>query len=199
MKISRLQKQHRAKDSSILRFHYLTPLAICSLCFLLATTSVSADETESKVKAAFLYKFCNYVQWPEYLFPEENSPIVIAVAANESQMAEITSMVSNRYIKNRPLIVRPARSSDDLQGVHVLYVSRDAKTPPGKLIDDSDRIPVLTVSDLESSSSSSIITFLTINNHIRFEISLERAEEVELKLSSELLSVAHKVHDRKRK
>lgn len=209
MMFSRLHKPHRAKSRSVLhslnvrlvglkKFLNLT-LVLLSACTLLVPVSTSADEAESKVKAAFLYKFCDYIQWPAQVFTELDSPIILAVAGTETQVAQITSMVSGRYIGQRALVVRAVNSPDDLRDVHLLYISRNAQTSLDELFANTGSLPILTISDEEAASAASIITFLTIQDRIRFEISLGRANEVGIKLSSELLAVAHKVYEGKRK
>jgi hypothetical protein len=173
-------------------------LIVANFCIFPTAESAAKNETEFKIKAAFLYKFCAYVQWPEHTFPQEDSPIVIAVVDDDNQLAEMLSVVAGRYIVNRPVVIQQIKSSSDLHGVHVLYVSRKSKTTISELITDTKPLPILTVTDAEVPSTPSIIVFLTINNRIRFEVSLAQSKSAGLKLSSELLSVAHKVYKGKR-
>lgn len=145
------------------------------------------------VKAAFIYKFCSYVQWSQTHFITHNSPIFIGVGGDEKLASELEAMVAGRRIDGREFRVKAVRSSDDLHSFHVLYFNskglKNAKTLATKI----NKLPILVVTDTNVAPSFSIINFIEKGRHVRFEISRSRAQEVGLHLSSDLLSVASRV------
>lgn len=161
---------------------------------VLITLPALAAEQEFRLKAAFLYKFCDYVNWPEGTFSKADSPIVVGISGTKYQISEIVSLVGSKYVHNRPFEIRGIKPGDSLQGIHVLYLTRDAKDDIDDFLSLDSKYPILTITDAEKSSELSIINFIIVNHHVRFEISQARADAVAIKLSSQLLSVAHKVY-----
>lgn len=160
---------------------------------LIVLVSGFGFEQESRVKAAFVYRFCDYVSWPETAFEAPDSPIVIGVAGDTAQVNEVRAAVANKQINQRAFQVREVLAENEMQGLHIFYLTRNAKEEVDYYMQAEDLRPILLITDAEKSSPLSIINFLLIDNRIRFEISQVRAEEVSLKLSSELLSIAHRV------
>src|SRR6267142_5432188 len=110
-------------------------LALCTLC---AGASLAADDSpqdiEQRVKAAFLFKFGGYVEWPERVFPRSDSPLVIGVAGADVLAEELSRITSGRTMNGRPVIVRRVRSGEQATGVHVLFVGRSEAGRLGELL-----------------------------------------------------------------
>jgi hypothetical protein len=150
-------------------------------------------DLERRVKAAFLYKFAGYVEWPPACFPDAATPVHIAVLGDERLRSELASMVLGHTVNGRPVSVT-AYSEDSLEGVHVLFVGRSEAARLGKLSDGARRRSVLLVSDVEGAlEQGSVIGFVLNRRRVRFDISLEAASRSGLTLSSRLLSVARTV------
>ncbi|MBV1786669.1 YfiR family protein [Marinobacterium sp. D7] len=160
----------------------------------------NADHDDAKsladqVKAAFIFKFCSYVEWPRELFSSPDSPIVIGTLERDASMARLLKeTVRDRQVGKRPVEIRILPDeTDQVTGVHVLYLG-------GKSRQIHDQItalrgkPVLIVTDqaqgLEIGSS---INFRREDERIRFDISLTSAQTNRLKISSRLLAVARRI------
>lgn len=153
-----------------------------------------AIEQESTVKAAFVYRFCDYVEWPPHAFTDVESPIVLGVAGSKSQISQLQSAVAGRHTGKRGFEVREVKPGESLQGLHVFYLTDDAMNKIEDFTDIESALPILTITDTEKIPSFSVINFIIVNDRVRFEISQARAKALSLKLSSQLLSVAHKVY-----
>jgi len=152
---------------------------------------VSPGETE--IKAAFLYKFTGYVEWPKSSFKDAHSPISIGVVGAEEIADELRRIVSGRSVQGRRLTVTVANSEGELSGVHVLFIGRDA-TARARLIETARQRPILIVTDTpDGLERGSIINFVMVKRRVQFEISVDAAEKAGLALSSRLLSVAVRV------
>ncbi len=170
------------------------------LCGLLLAASLPApgqqDATalERRVKAAFLYKFAEYVEWPEGAFARPNAPVTVGVAGADEVAAELTQVVATRSVDGRPVQVRRLREGDSLAGVHVLFAGRAESARVMALARATPSQPILVVTEAESAlNQGSIANFVMTGGRVRFEIALDNAERRGLKLSSRLLTVAQHV------
>jgi hypothetical protein len=162
-----------------------------------AANARAADDTEpleSRVKAAFLYKFAGFVEWPASSFAGPGTPVTIAVIGAEPIAAELSQMVSGRTVNNRPISVKRLKAGESLAGVHVLFVGADAGSRLNQIAQAAQSRSILTVTEsAEALAQGSIINFVIADRRVRFEISLGAAEKSRLKLSSRLLAVAQQV------
>lgn len=154
----------------------------------------SPQNLEQQVKAAFLFKFSGYVEWPQDAFAEPGSPLVIGVAGDDSLAQELGRVVANRTMNGRAVVVRQVRGGDDLAGIQMLFVGRSQIARLAEL--SAHPRPVLTVTDIAKGlEQGSVINFVTAGNRVRFEVSLDAAKRNTLKIGAPLLSVAMRVQE----
>jgi hypothetical protein len=156
-----------------------------------ATADSDPATLERSIKAAYLYKFLSYVDWPPSSFAQPVSPYVITVAGDDEVLSELTALTRGRTSSNRPVTVKRLNFGDPVAGVHLLYVGQQETSRQGQWLRQAAMRPVLTVTDSDAGlSQGGVINFRQIDGHIRFEVSLAAAERNELKLSSRMLAVA---------
>jgi uncharacterized protein DUF4154 len=160
------------------------------------TAQDSARAIQERVKAAFLYKFAAYVEWPRDAFTEPASPIVIGVAGSDGIARELEQAVLGREVGGRPVQVRrlrPGESAGDC--CQILFVGADNNLGQiAELLARAQGRPVLTVTDADKDHpKGSIINFLAAENKVRFDISRDAAERNGLQLRAQLLGVARQV------
>jgi hypothetical protein len=157
----------------------------------------AAEEPEprlqERIKAAFLYKFTTFVEWPLEAFTAPGSPITIGVVGANSIAHELASASAGRMVSGRPIEVRELASrASSATCCHVLFLGKGQAAMSGELLAEARGHPVLTVTDTDAEHpAGSIINFRVIEDHVRFDISRTAAERNGLRLSSQLLSVAH--------
>lgn len=162
-----------------------------------AYAAEAAEDLEQSVKAAFLYKFASFVEWPAPALPQPDTPITIAIAGSETIVAELSQMVVGRTAQGHPITVRPIRPGDTLAGVHILFVGGSESSRLGQWAQAAQTHSTLLVTDADSAlTRGSVINFVLAERRVRFEISLDAAERSGLKLSSRLLAVAQQVRRR---
>jgi hypothetical protein len=161
-----------------------------SLCLPAWAQGVS----ETSLKAAFVYKFASYVEWPAESFPSPDSPFVIGVLGADDIAAELEGLVHGRSVGNRPAIVRRMKDGEPLTGLHMLFIGRrDAGKVPA-LSRAARALSVLVVSDAERGlEAGSVINLVVADERVGFEVSIEAAERSGLRLSSRMLGVARRV------
>lgn len=175
-----------------------TAAVLVMLLGVFATAASAADGSpqslEQQVKAAFLFKFSGYVEWPQSAFAEPGSPLVIGVTGDEALAVELGRTVANRTMNGRSVSVRKLRADEDFSGVHMLFVGRSQLERLGELV--THPRPILTVTDVARGlEQGSIINFVTVGNRVRFEVALDSARRSALKIGAPLLSVAMRVQE----
>jgi hypothetical protein len=155
-----------------------------------------SDETlEYRLKAAFLYKFAGYVQWPDAAFSRPDAPLTIGILGADAIASELATMIAGRTVNNRTLAVRRLKAGEALTGVNILLIGRSEIARLPQLLPQLQSHAILTVTELEGAlSQGSVINFTLVDRRVRFEISLDAAEKHNLKLSSRLLAVAQQVY-----
>ncbi len=165
-----------------------------SLAFLLVAGPVHAEETppgEYRVKAAFLWNFAKFIQWPTNAFTNDTAPFVIGVLGDDPFGEDLVQTVRDKQINAHPIAVRSFRTAAEAKGCHILFVSA---SETGRLEDIFKSLrgsPVLTVGDSgQFIKTGGMINFVFEGNKIRFQINDDAAKTADLKISSKLLSLA---------
>jgi len=148
--------------------------------------------TEASVKAAFLYKFTGYVDWPPQAFARPGTPVVIGVANGQAVGDAHEALVAGRSIPGRPVDVRHQGKGDSPRGVHLLFVG--GGEPDRALIASAEKDGALVVTEsAQGLDAGSAINFVVSNGHVGFEVSLEAAGRSGLRISARMLAVARRV------
>lgn len=148
--------------------------------------------TESTVKAAFLYKFAGYVEWPSTAFPAPETPLVIGVVNSDDVAGELERLVPGRNINGHPVLVKRVRD-ENIRGVHVLFVGRAAGNAQA-MIRAGQQQGALVVTETEKGlEQGSAINFVPVEDRIGFDVSLDSGEKAGLRISARMLPVARKV------
>jgi hypothetical protein len=150
---------------------------------------------ERKVKAAFLYKFLGYTEFPAAALGEAGAPVVIGVVDADDLAAELTRIVSGRTVLSRPILVKVLRDQEAPAGVHLLFVGGLDAQRVRSVLRAARPAPMLLVTESEDGlRQGSVINFRIVDERVRFDVSLEAADKHSVKLSSRLLTVANLVH-----
>lgn len=159
----------------------------------------AARVTEQSIKAAYLYKFADYVEWPDGVFASESEPLTIGVHGADFLASELREMTAERTVGGRPINVRSIRAVDELADIHILFVSAQSARSLPLLVNAARTYSVLMVTESgDALERGSVINFHPVDQRIRFDVSLESADRNRLKLSARLLAVADHVLPRQR-
>lgn len=145
----------------------------------------------NQVKAAFLYHFGTYVQWPT---AAELEPITIAVLDEPGVVAELAAFLPGRTVQGRPVRVVSIAAIEDVADAEILFVGRAHNSRLESVIARLDERPTLVVTDARDGlDRGAMVNFVLADSRVRFEISVPRANQAGLMLSSRLLSAAVRV------
>lgn len=174
----------------------LVPLAaIAGFVSSADAQSVSTQASERSIKAAYLYKFAEYVDWPALATDLGGSPFTIGVLGSSALADDLLAMTVDRRVDERPVRVLKLTPEDSLDDVQVLFVAGSDRAQLGELLATAQGRPILTVTETPGAlADGSIINFTVVGARVRFEVSLAAAESSRLRLSSRLLAVAENVY-----
>ena len=142
-----------------------------------------ADE----VKAAFLYHFGTYVEWPA----DEADFITIAVLEADALSNLLQQYLVDRTIGDRPVRTRVITNISELTDEQILFIGSSANSRLDELLMALNGRPILVVTDApEGLMDGAVINFVEVGDRVQFEISLASAREAGLTLSSRLLTAA---------
>jgi hypothetical protein len=174
----------------------LVPLIFAVCCMLSGEGYGQASRLEQQVKAAFLFKFGGFVEWPADAFAGGDSPFNIGVIGADDLSEELTHIAAGRQVQNRPVAVRRLHAGDGVSDLHVLFIGLPSASQAGDWLGRARQRSVLTVTDANSEfPPGSVINFVTDDKRVRFEISLDTAQSKRLKISASLIAVALRVRN----
>jgi hypothetical protein len=160
----------------------------------LAQTSAQSSSLERQVKAAYLYKFASYVEWPESALSHQDSPLIIGIIGADAVADELEHIAAGHTINGRAVITRKLRRGDSLTGLHMLFIGHLEKSHLVEIFSEAKSKPLLTVTESEDAHAlGSMINFVATDDRLRFEVALAPAGVAGLKISARMLTAAYKV------
>lgn len=162
---------------------------LCLLAF--ASWRAQAQSKEYQVKAAFLFNFAQFVEWPEAAFADANAPFCIGILGDDPFGAALDEIVRGEKANGHPLIVQRCRNVEDVKNYQILFVSQSESKKLGTILAALKGKNILTVGDMDGfAKNGGVIRFVTEQNKIHFRISLEAAKNANLTISSKVLRLA---------
>jgi hypothetical protein len=166
-------------------------LGLVGACGLAAAQDKASS---AAVKAAYLYKFLFYVELPPQAFAQPDSPLVIGVAGADDVHAELVQALRERSLGSRPLQARRVVEGDSLAGVQLLFVGANIEPRHSPLVRAARERRLLLVTDApDGLKAGACINFVSVRNRVRFEVSLDVAEQHAIRISSRVLALAERV------
>ena len=152
-------------------------------------------QLEYAVKATYLYKFADYVDWPDGTFRAPDAPLVVCLVGNDgvAQLADAL-VAGHTALEGRPVVARRIAAPSRDAGCHVLYVGARSAAATQEAVRAARGLPVLTVTDTRNDDAArGIIAFVIVDNRVRFDVDLAAAAQNHLAISSKLLNLAARV------
>jgi hypothetical protein len=166
---------------------------LLTLVFILLPLSAwgeSAVSKEYQLKAAFLYNFAKFVEWPQGCFSDPETMIRIGVLGADPFGSALEDITRDATIRNRKLMVQRSQRMTELKGCHLLFVCQSEKARLREILASLGNEPILTVSDIEGfTDAGGMIRFYIADRKVRFEINPTCAAQHGLKISAQLLSL----------
>lgn len=187
---------------------YIFAALLLALCIGAQVRADTETAREYQVKAAFLYNFIMFIDWPQAKMPEDNSPVIIGIIGKDP-FKDAFDPVKDKLAKGKKVIVKrfsgleelkkdPAemnRQIDAVRNCHLLFICSSEKKSAKEIIDLIKGNNILTVGDMDKflESEGGMINFVLEDKKVRFEVNLDAAKQADLKIRSQLLRLAVKV------
>jgi len=189
--------RHRPEPAALLARSIVAILSVLLgvCCTPQLLPAQSSQPAEYEVKAAFLYNFAKFVQWPPEAFPSPTAPITICVISDERFQSILGQTLIGKTAQDRPLVVRRLQSPpQDLRQCHIVFVSSAERGTIGDLLTGAKESSVLTVGETDGfAQRGGMVNFVILDNRVRFEINHQSARSSGLRISARLLQLAANV------
>lgn len=147
----------------------------------------------AEVKATYLEKFGDFVEWPDAAFAGPSDPIRLCVIGSDPFGAVLDQASHGQRIGAHPLVLVRLDKIERAPPCHILFAAGSSKQSIADVLDKVRGAPVLTITDgAGNSAAHGIINFVVVSDRIRFQIDEAAAMQSGLAISSKLLSLAIK-------
>jgi hypothetical protein len=151
----------------------------------------ASDSAEYDVKAAFLFNFAKFVEWPPSSFAGPDAPLAICVLGHDPFGATLDNVVQGERANDRLIAVERPPTALAARACQILFVSASERSRFADILRTVDRSRTLTVSDVPGFlEAGGALRFFLAGNHVRFEINAETTESAQFRVSSKLMRVA---------
>jgi hypothetical protein len=172
-------------------------MSLASLILGGSGLEVAADgnaSSEYQVKAAFLFHFAQFVDWPAEAFKGADSPLTYCTLGEDPFHGALEATLNGKMIGARPVRVLHFRQVQAIQECQIVFIGTPEKKLVATMLANLSTSPILTVGDSEDFvQGGGMIGFFLEDNKVRFDINLDAAEHAKLKISARLLALAKTV------
>jgi hypothetical protein len=155
----------------------------------------SAAQLEYNVKAAFLYSFGRYVEWPESQFKDKEAPFVIGICGDNPFGKTLDRIAEKRTIQGRRIEIRKVDPAKGFSGCHMLFIpSLISAEEQQKIIAKAQGMPLLLVGEIPRFAEfGGDVNFFVDDDRVRFEINVDVLRGKKLLIDAKLLSLGKKI------
>jgi hypothetical protein len=172
-------------------------VALFSAIAILTSPAAALEATEPALKAAFLYKFSFFVEWPQTAFATSDSPINLCIVGDDPFGTSLDGIVKGQKVGSRAIAVHRMNSISRNSGCHIVYLADGENSRFGEMLATLRGSNILTVTDENAEGNDvGMINFVMKDHRVRFVIDDAAAASGGLAISSRLLSLALEVKAR---
>jgi Fe-S cluster assembly iron-binding protein IscA len=164
-------------------------IILLSLLCMSADMRMQQEDTNAKIKAVFLYNFTKYIEWPQ-AYKEGN--FVIGILGNNSNLVtELNKMAAQKMAGNQKIEIRLLTTADGANKCHIVFIQPDKGNELGEVIGKCKGKSSLIVTEKAGlARQGAAINFVVQESKQKFELNRGNAEKYNLKVSSNLASLA---------
>jgi hypothetical protein len=160
----------------------------------IAAPPARAQETftsEYEIKAAFLFNFAKFIDWPVKPFIEAESHFTIGVLGRDPFGDALEQTIGGKTVKSRNIVLRRFRHISEYKPCDILFVCESERPALPEIVQRLRKESVLTVSDMpEFGRRGGMIYLFTEDNKVRFSIRTDLTDKAGLRLIARLLSLS---------
>lgn len=160
----------------------------------LAGYSQSTSLPEAELKALFIQKFPNYIDWPKSAFENKRAALRIGVLDSKEIYDALTKLVAGKTFDKREIVVVGSKDIESLMDCHVVFIGDTADVELSKCFEEMKKRPILTIGESpDFTRRGGIIRLFNKGNKLGIEINAPAYKTADLKISSKLLGLANVV------
>ena len=151
----------------------------------------NSQPTEYQIKAAFIYNFARFVDWPTQVFADASSPLIIGVLGRNDFGPSLAQTISGKTVQGHPLQFEMFPSLSQATNCQVLFISASERSHVSKIISTLGAARILTVGETDDFiARGGMIRLRIVDDKVRFDINNSAAKSAGLTISSKLLTLA---------
>lgn len=156
-----------------------------------AVGAVGPRPSEYAVKAAFIYNFARFVEWPASAFAHPEAPLTLCVVGDDPFGAVLDETVRGKTVARHGFFIRRMSHAADAANCHIVFISRSETARLPKVLAALEGKSVMTIGDMEGAAKrGAVMNFLLEGGRVRFAINTEVAKRAGLNLSSQLIKLS---------
>ena len=182
-------KRHMRRD------HLRAPVVVIMIAIACGQNLAHAQAiSEYRVKAAYLYSFARFIEWPSQSFANAAAPLKFCIMNDQAVEYELNQIAGNKRVDGRRVEVLSVQSSDEVEDCHLLFINSSQSKRAQHILDNLRHKTVVTVGDSKGFvEQGGIIDFALQDNRVQFRVNHRAANEAGVQISARLLSVAKMV------
>lgn len=166
-------------------------LVLTALLLFSAPASAPAQTTRAnQIKAAFLYNFAQFTEWPTNAFSSSNAPLVIGVLGTDPFGPILDEIARDEIVRGHQLVVERYQRVEQIKTCHILYISQSEAARLDPVVKYLKGKPMLTVSDIENSAHHGVMIRFLTDTTIHLRINVDALQDAGVTVSSQLLRVS---------
>jgi YfiR/HmsC-like len=167
-------------------------IGMAGLCVAFSAAPAFAQSvTDDQVKAAYVFNFAKFIQWPAEVFATADAPMNFCVLGRSPVVDELDSSMNGKSVNGHAIVVKHLHGPDEIKGCHLVFLAASAGKQQQKLIQTAKGSTVLLVAEMPGfAHAGGTINFIMENGRLIFEVNIIAAESAHLKINSKLLALA---------
>ena len=172
-------------------------LIACGIVVGSAPGRAAPDSQQPELlKAAYLYNFAKFIEWPADSFADDSAPMALCVLGTGPFSSVLAQTLRGKTVQGRPVVIKQLDEVQDADACHILFIATSERERTAQILERLEGSAVLMVGETEGFARlGGSINFVTERNKLRFEINVDAAKRAELRISSRLLGLARVVTD----
>jgi hypothetical protein len=179
-------------------FGQVARLAVAAMMPLTLISASADPANEYHVKAAFLFNFPQFVEWPASAFRKSDLEFRIGILGDDPFGSVLEETIRGEKVHDRKMTVQRSSQLDALKNCQILFISKSEKSRLNEILTALSQEAVVTVSEVDGfARRGGVINFFLESGKVRFEINPAAARRKGLKMSSQLLKLGKIVESAK--
>jgi YfiR/HmsC-like len=161
-----------------------------------SSSAQTVTSPEYQLKAAFLFNFAKFIDWPPASFAGPQATFSICILGADPFGRSMDDLLQGKTIGDRRVSIERGKQVADVRHCQMVFVSASEKSRVREILGGLKGTNVLAVGETDGfAAAGGAIQFEIEDNRVHFMINTDAADRAGLKVSSNLLSLAHVVHD----